>query len=88
MLLELDCPVAWEVSMSSLLDNPPAPPPYSEMYGPGCCAGAGSLRCMAPPQTLDQLGSRGDLSVVMLLSLLLLDLQSKSRAENTLGEHK
>ena len=78
MLLELDWPVACEVSMSVLYDNPPAPPPYSEVYGPGCCAGAGSLRCMTPPQTLDQLGRCWDLTVVMFLSLFLLNLQSKA----------
>ena len=68
--------------------QPSYPEPYPEVDGPGCSAGAGPLRCVTPPQTLDQLGSRGDLSVVMLLALLLLNLQSKSRAEDTLGQHK
>ena len=61
---------------------------YSEVDAPGGRAATGRLSSVTPPQTLDQLGSGRDLSVVMLLSLLLLDLQSKSRAENTLGEHK
>ena len=54
------------------------------MDGPGGGAGAALLRGVAPPQTLDELGSSRDLSVVMFLSLLLLNLQSETGAQNPL----
>ena len=57
---------------------------YPQVNGPGGRAGAGLLRCVAPPQALDQLGGRRDLSVVVLLSLLLLNLQSETRPQDSL----
>ena len=78
--------MAWVVKYCILPGPPCYPGPYPQVDGPGGRAGTGPLSSVTPPQALDQLGRGWDLPVVMLLSLLLLDLQSKSRAEDALGE--
>ena len=55
------------------------------MYFPGGSTWLGLLWCsVTSPETLDQLSCCWYLSVVMLLSLFLLNLQSKSWSQNTL----
>ena len=50
--------------------------------------GVGVLGRVAPPRRLDERGCRRDLPVEVLLPLLLLDLQGKTRAENPRRERE
>ena len=62
-------------------------PHRSEVYFPSGSAVHGLVRGVAPPHSLDEPRGCGDLAIKMLLTLLLLNLQCKPGAQNTLEMH-